>query len=134
MNRDSNTGAEQLRRAKAEARMAHGRLNSTMTALQQKLQPGALVGEVWDGVREKGGEIAEDAIQTVKDRPGTVTGIFAAFMIFLAREPLWDAVSGLFRREEEHDDLLIADIRTEDDSYDLAAPAISRSLNEGVSA
>lgn len=134
MNHSSNNKsgtAEQVKRAKIEAELSKQRLSSTATALQQRLRPGSLANEAWSGVREKSGALADDALQAVKDRPMTTSGIIAAIVVFLAREPLWDAISGLFRDEE--DDLVTATL-VHDENYDLAAPKISRSLNEGVSA
>lgn len=134
MNGAGNNGTARIERARAEAELAKQRLSSTAGALQQRLRPGSLASEAWHGVRDKSGELADEALQAVKDRPGTVSGIFAAIVIFLAREPLWEAVSGLFKGEEKESDLLTATLETTDENYDLAAPAVSRSLNEGVSA
>lgn len=135
MNHNSNNKggtAEQIKRAKIEAELSKQRLSSTATALQQRLRPGSLANDAWTGVREKSGALADDALQAVKDRPMTTSGIIAALVVFLAREPLWDAISGLFR-DEEDDDLVTATL-VHDENYDLASPKVSRSVKEGVSA
>lgn len=134
MNKDKSTGAEQIQRAKIEVELAKKRLHATSTTLQQRLTPGSLANQAWSGVRDKSSELTDDALQAVKDRPMTAAGIFAAFVVFLAREPLWHAVSGFFGSEPDTDDLLIANLDENEEHYDLAAPAVSRSLNEGVSA
>lgn len=137
MNQDNNDkggGTDDLKRAKIEAEIAKQRLSSTAGALQQRLKPGSLANEAWTGVKDKSEELADEALQAVKDRPVQASGLLAAILIFLAREPLWDALSSLFRGRTEDDDLLTVTVAEDDENYDLAAPAVSRSLNEGVSA
>jgi len=89
--------------AKLEADQAKARFASTLTALQQRLKPGALATQAWSGVKEKSGEIADDAVQAVKDRPVAATGIAAAFLLFLARHPILSAASRLVRSDDEDD-------------------------------
>lgn len=125
---------DRLEQAKIEAERAKKRLTSTMGALQYRLKPATLASDAWHGVKEKSGALADDALQAVKDRPVTASGILAALVIFLARDPLWEAISGFFRGEEDQDHLVVTRIDRDDENYDLAAPAVSKKLNEGVNA
>ncbi|HWH22794.1 MAG TPA: DUF3618 domain-containing protein [Allosphingosinicella sp.] len=123
----------ELERAKLEAELAKKRLTATMSTLQERLRPGALANEAWTGVREKGGEIADNTMQKVKDRPAAAGGVLAALLVYLARDPLWAAVTKLFRGQDDQD-LVTTKVSRKDKNYDLAAPPVSRSVDEGVSA
>ena len=131
-NKNKDSGADDLRRAKAEAELAKRRLSTTMHTLQGRLKPGNLANEAWGGVRDKSGELADNTLQTVKERPVATSGVIAAIAIYLARNPLLRLASRLFG--ENRDDLVTTRVSRKDDNYDLAAPAVSRSVDEGVSA
>ncbi|MGE5722161.1 MAG: DUF3618 domain-containing protein [Sphingomonadales bacterium] len=89
-----------LEQAKLDAERARKRLASTLGELQQRLKPGALAGQAWSGVREKGSEIADDAVEAVRERPAATAGVLAAFALFLARGQIISAASRLaFRRK-----------------------------------
>ena len=77
----------------AEAREA---LIDTARELQQRLQPKTLVREAWESAKNKGADIAEDAVDAVKRRPVATSGIIAAIAMFLAREPIKDGVSRMY--------------------------------------
>lgn len=123
-----------LEQAQMEVEQAKKRLASTAGALRYRLKPGTLVNNAWDGVRDKGSEMADGAIQAVKDRPVTTSGVVAAVLIFLGRDQLWRFASGLFSGRGEPDDpgVVRADLDTHDEEYDLTAPTVTRSMNEGV--
>ncbi|HEX8257715.1 MAG TPA: DUF3618 domain-containing protein [Allosphingosinicella sp.] len=129
------TPEAELTRAQAEVEAAKKRLASSVGALQYRLSPGTLMNNAWDGVREKGGTVADDALQAVKDRPMTVSGVVAAFFIFLARDPLWRFVSRLFRpRTPAEEGTIKADLDHHDKNFDLTAPTVERSTSQGVNA
>ena len=125
-------GALELERAKVEAELAKKRLSGTMHELQQRLRPGALANQAWSGVKDKGGDIADTTMQAVKDRPLTVSGVVAGLVVFIARHPLGRLATRLFGHRDE--DLVTTRVTKKDENYDLAAPAVSRSIDEGVSA
>ena len=77
----------------AEAREA---LIDTARELQQRLQPRTLVREAWESAKNKGADIAEDAVDAVKRRPVATGGIIAAIAMFLARGPIKDEVSRIY--------------------------------------
>jgi hypothetical protein len=122
----------QLARAQYEAEQAKKRLASTMGALQYRLKPGTLMNNAWEGVRDKSTDLADDALQAVKERPGAASGVVAAVLIYLARDPLWRVVSKIFARNEEDDGIVRANLSEQDENYDLTAPTVERSKNEGV--
>ena len=125
--------ANRIEQAKREAEQARRQFASTAGAVQHRLKPANLMSSAWDGVREKGGEMADGAIETVKGRPIAASGILAGIVLFLAREPLWRLASGLFRHDEEEEAGIIrADLDHHDQEYDLTAPLVKRSKKEGV--
>ncbi|HEU0133748.1 MAG TPA: DUF3618 domain-containing protein, partial [Allosphingosinicella sp.] len=80
--------ANELRLAKQEAELARRRLAATAAELQQRLKPGTLAQNAWTGVKDKSGELADDAVEAVKARPVPVAAALTAFTLFLARAPL----------------------------------------------
>jgi hypothetical protein len=85
-----------IRDARRRTGEARRRLIGTAGELQQRLKPKALAGNAWEGVKDKGGMLADDAMQAVKGRPVAVSAVLAAFTLFLARAPIKSAVSRLF--------------------------------------
>lgn len=132
MSNGKDPGLHDIEAAKREAEAARRRLSSTSGALKARLKPSALANDAWTGVREKSTGLADDAVQAVKDRPLTASGVVAGLALFLARDSVWATVRGLFRREDET--LVTTNINKADENYDLAAPIVSRSINEGASA
>ena len=96
--------AVDLRLAKQEAERARRRLAATAAELQQRLKPGALASNAWSGVKDKSGDLAEDAVEAVKARPVIVSAALAAFTLFLARAPIKSAVGRLLDGEEKDED------------------------------
>jgi hypothetical protein len=128
-----NGTPEAIERAQREVARAKGELQSTLGTLQYRLKPGNLMSDAWEGVREKSGEMAGGAIRTVKERPIATSGILAAVVVFLAREPLWRVASSfLSRDEEEQAGVIEADLDRHDKDYDLTAPTVKKSKKEGV--
>lgn len=126
--------AEAIEAAKREAEAARRRLDSTVAALQQRLHPKSLATEAWDGVKEKSGDLAEGALDAVKQRPGTVSLAIGAAVLFFARRPLGRAVGRVFSRgeEEEEDGRITTLIDTTTDNYHAAAPVIDAPRSKGV--
>jgi hypothetical protein len=138
-----SAGSKQLELAQYQAEQAKKRFSSTVGGLQHRLKPGTLANQAWGEVRGKSSEMADEAfhavngfadgaVQAVKERPVAASGIAAAVVIFLARAPLWRAASRLFSRGE--DEGVIHAHLDHDEKYDLTAPKVPKSLNEGVNA
>jgi hypothetical protein len=76
--------------ARAEVELARQRLVRTFDELQQQFAPHTLMREAWESAREKGADLAENAVDAVRKRPVAATSVVAAIALFLAREPLMD--------------------------------------------
>ena len=74
--------------ARIETERARARLMDTAQRLQARISPGALASNAWQGAKEKGADMAENAVDAVRKRPIAATGVVAAIALFLAREPL----------------------------------------------
>lgn len=85
----------QVAAARIQAEKARAQLMETAHELQQRLSPGALAHNAWEGAKAKGADLAEDAVDAVRRRPAIASGIVAALALFLAREPLMDAAGKL---------------------------------------
>lgn len=127
--------AERIEQARRNAERARGRVESTLHALQARLHPKVLANDAWDGVREKGNDLADNALEAVKKRPATVSAAIGAFALFLAREPLKRAVTRLVHgAEDEHPDLVTTRVPERKRSYKPAtSPRIDAPAKEGVS-
>src|SRR5206468_4446646 len=82
--------------ARFEAERSRSRVMATAQELQERLSPKTLARGAWQGAKEKGADLAEDAVDAVRARPLAATGVVAAITMFLAREPLIDLVGRLF--------------------------------------
>ena len=81
--------------ARAEVDRSRARVMATAHELQERLSPRTLARNTWQGAKEKGADLAENTIDTVKARPLAATGVVAAVTMFLAREPLKDLAGKL---------------------------------------
>ena len=81
--------------ARAEVERSRTRVMATAQQLQDRLSPKVLAKGAWQGAKEKGADLAEDAVDAVRSRPLTTTGVVAAITMFLAREPLIDLAGKL---------------------------------------
>ena len=84
------TDSPEIAAARIEANRARTRLIATAEQLQQRLSPKKLTKDAWEGAKDKGADIAENAVDAVRSRPLATTGVIAAIGLFLAREPLMD--------------------------------------------
>lgn len=82
--------------ARIEVAKTRAALIETVRELQQRLQPKTLANEAWEKAKEKGADLAEDAVDAVRKRPVAVGGVVAALTMFLAREPIKDAAVKLY--------------------------------------
>lgn len=89
----------EIEQTKRESVRARARFDSTLAEVQTRLKPGNLAEEAWDGVKEKGADLADDALQAVKKRPAAVSMVLGAFALFLARKPLARAAKRLVSDE-----------------------------------
>lgn len=85
----------QVATARIEAERRRARLMDTAHRLQERISPGTLASNAWQGAKEKGADMAENAVDAVRKRPLAATGVVAAITLFLAREPLMDLAGKL---------------------------------------
>ncbi|HEY1604414.1 MAG TPA: DUF3618 domain-containing protein [Allosphingosinicella sp.] len=84
--------------ASRRAEAARRQLAATATDLQERLRPGTIASHAWEEVKDRSGELADDAVGAVKARPVAAASVLAAFALFLARQPIKSAVSRLFSK------------------------------------
>ena len=76
--------------ARFRAERARAQLMGTAQRLQTRLSPGTLASNAWQDAKDKGADIAENAVDAVRKRPIAASTVVAAIALFLAREPLKD--------------------------------------------
>ena len=81
--------------ARAEAERRRVRLMATAEQLQDRLSPKRLTRDAWEGAKDKGADLAENAVDAVRSRPIAAGGTVAALALFLAREPLMELAGKL---------------------------------------
>lgn len=101
----SKPDTPQVAAARIEAERSRARLMATAHELQERISPKTLARDAWQGARNKGADLAEDAVDAVRARPVATGGAVAAIAVFLARHPLmdlagkaWGGVSGKRRK------------------------------------
>ena len=124
--------APEIETAKREAEQARRRLETTVGALQQRLNPKTLATDAWDGAKQKGSDLTDSALGVVRERPAVVSAGLAAFALFLARRPIGRAVGRMFGGEDEPDGRIVTDVHTEIENYNVAAPRLTETAGEGV--
>jgi len=82
--------------ARIEVARHRAALIDVVHELQARLQPATLANEAWAKAKNKGADLAEEAIDTIRTRPVAAGGIAAAIAMFLAREPIRNAASKAF--------------------------------------
>lgn len=93
--------------ARIEVERTRAALLDTASALIERFQPHNLVDDLWESAKNKGADLAEEAVDAVAKRPVAVGGVIAALVMFLAREPLkkatvkfYDVMTPLFEPRE----------------------------------
>lgn len=77
--------------AENEVARTRDRLVDTVSDFADMLEPKKIVSEMWENAKDKGADLAENAVDAVSKRPLLFGGIVAALTAFIAREPLKDA-------------------------------------------
>ncbi|MEO5612543.1 MAG: hypothetical protein ABIT68_07275 [Sphingomicrobium sp.] len=85
--------------ARIKAERARAQMLMTARALQEELEdmfsPQTWARDIWEGAKEKGADLAEEAVDAVRSRPAIASGVVAALALFFAREPLIDMAGKL---------------------------------------
>lgn len=87
---DSAPQPARIRDANAAVEAAKSELIDTVRELQQRLQLSTLASGAWEAAKNKGANLAEDAVDAVKGRPLAIGGAAAVLGLFLARAPIKD--------------------------------------------
>ena len=82
--------------ARIEVERRRGDLLDTVHLLQARLAPRTLAADAWEQAKNKGADLAEEAVDAVKARPVAFGGVAAAIAMFLAREPIKDAAVKIY--------------------------------------
>jgi hypothetical protein len=74
--------------ARIEVERSKAALLDTASRLIERFQPHNLVEDIWEQAKNKGANLAEDAVDAVAKRPVAIGSVVAALAMFLARDPL----------------------------------------------
>jgi hypothetical protein len=87
--------------ARTEVDRTRARLIATARELQDRLSPHTLARDIWEGAKEKGAGLAEEAVDAVRKRPVVAGGVIAALALFLGRDPIMDYAAKLLNGNDE---------------------------------
>jgi hypothetical protein len=87
--------------ARNEVEVTRARLIATARELQDRLSPHTLMRDIWEGAKDKGAGLAEDAVDAVRKRPIVAGGVIAALALFLGRDPIMEYASKLLNGDDE---------------------------------
>ena len=88
----------QVAAARIKAEKERAQLMETARELQHRVSPAVLAQNAWDGTKTKSIDLAEEAVDVVRQRPAIAGGIAAAIGLFLARGPLLGLAGKLTRK------------------------------------
>ena len=74
--------------AQRSVERARERMIETAQGLARQVEPGRIARGLWHDAKDKGADLAEEAVDAVKARPIAASGIVAGLALFLAREPI----------------------------------------------
>ncbi|MBW8745266.1 MAG: DUF3618 domain-containing protein [Sphingomonas sp.] len=80
--------AADVARAEAKVAAAREKLLGSTQALQARLKPSVLADDAWNVAREKGQEVAAEAVRAVKERPIISSAAAIGLAAFVARRPI----------------------------------------------
>lgn len=86
---------DRIKAAEFEVDRARSRMIATLHEISQQFQPHRIMEEAWEKAKDKGADLAENAVDAVRARPLAATGVVAAITMFLARGPLMDLTGKL---------------------------------------
>ena len=96
------TDTPEVAAARIEVERSRARVMATAHELQERVSPRTLARNTWQGAKEKGAGLAEDAVDAVRTRPLAAGGVIAAITMFLAREPLMDLAGKIVSGAKEN--------------------------------
>lgn len=96
----SKPDSPEVTAARIEAERSRARLIATAHELQERMNPKTMARDAIQGAKEKGADLAETAVDTVREHPRAAGGAVAAVALFLARQPILSLAGKLFRGPE----------------------------------
>jgi hypothetical protein len=85
-------------RAQERVNEARERLLGSTQKLQSRLTPKVLADDAWKAARDKGQEVAAEAVRQVKQRPVITSAAAAGLVAFVARKPIFKLFSMMRRK------------------------------------
>jgi hypothetical protein len=92
---------DSLKEAQDAARDARTKLADTFGEIKARLQPGVLVREAQDKVREEAVELGERAAAAAREKPAAAGLAVGAFILLLIRKPLGRLIGRVFSKPSE---------------------------------
>jgi hypothetical protein len=89
-----------IARAREQVSAAREKLLGSTQALQSRLAPSMLADDAWKAARDKGQEVAAEAVRAVKQRPVISSAAAAGLVAFVARKPIARLFSMLRRKDK----------------------------------
>ena len=86
---------ERVRAAELEVQRKRATLLADMNAVSQQFEPHRLMQEAWDKTKDKGADLAENAVDAVSRRPVAAGAVVAGIIAFLTRDSLMSAAGKL---------------------------------------
>ena len=89
-----------IARAEEQVAAAREKLLGSTHALQARLKPSVLADDAWKAAREKGQEVAADAVRAVRERPVISSAAAIGLAAFVARRPI-AKLFGMWRSKDK---------------------------------
>ena len=88
---------ERVKAAEFKVDRARANLLASLNDLSGQFEPHRLMQEVWDKAKDKGADLAGDAVDAVSRRPIATGAVIACIVAFIARDSLISAAGKLIR-------------------------------------
>jgi hypothetical protein len=88
---------DRVKAAEFEVDRARAKLLASLNDVSHQFEPHRLMQEAWEKAKDKGADLAEDAVDAVSRRPLTTGAVIAGIVAFLARDSLINAAGKLIR-------------------------------------
>jgi hypothetical protein len=88
---------DRVKAAEFEVDRARAKLLASLNDVSHQFEPHRLMQEAWEKAKDKGADLAEDAVDAVSRRPLTTGAVIAGVVAFLARDSLINAAGKLIR-------------------------------------
>jgi Protein of unknown function (DUF3618) len=80
---------DEVRAAEFQVDRTRSKMIATLQEISRELQPHRLVEEAWEKAKDKGADLAENAVDAVRARPVAAGAVVTGIVAFLARDALF---------------------------------------------